>query len=101
MYMHACMQAHSLSVLMAMANEAHLQLARKLVLEILSPWQWGMMAACLYPVVPNMVFCLKYVAGDQPVSTILPLQEAALLSTFNQLRLTHDEERAAAEASHL
>lgn len=90
-----------MSVLLALAYEAHLQLARKMCYEILSPWQWGMMAACLYPVIPDMVFCAKYVAGDQPVSTLPPLSDATLLCSFNHLRLKHDEARAAAEASHL
>lgn len=88
-------------MLVALAYEANLQLARKLCLELLSPWQWGMMAACLYPVVPDITFCLKYLAGDQSVSVLPPLADATVVAAFNHLRLKHDEERAAAEASHL
>ncbi|KAK9827492.1 hypothetical protein WJX74_005388 [Apatococcus lobatus] len=92
--------AHTLSVLLALAYEAALQLGRKFCYEILSPWQWGMMTACLYPVVPDIMYCVKYLAGDQPVSDLPQLSDAALLHNFDHLRQKHDIARADAETSH-
>ena len=86
-----CLQAHSLHVLLALAFETHLQLARKMSYELLSPWQWGMMAACLYPVVPDVMFLMKYIVGDKPVSTLPPLNDAAVLVSFDKLQLEHGE----------
>ena len=90
-----------LSVLLALAFEAHLQLARKMSYELLSPWQWGMMAACLYPVVPDVMFCMKYIVEEKAVSNLPPLNDAAVLVSFQKLQLEHESHTAAAEAAHL
>lgn len=94
------MQAHSLSVLLALAHEAHLQLARKLSHEVLSPWQWGMTSACLHPVTPDVIFCMKWIVGEQAVSSLPPLNDAAVLVSFQKLQLQHEGHAAAAKAAH-
>lgn len=60
------MQAHSLSVILGLAQETRIQLARKIIYEILSPWQWGHISACFYPIMPDIVQCAKYIARDEP-----------------------------------
>ena len=93
-----CLQAHTLYVLHALAFESHLQLGRKMCYGLLSPWQYGMMVACLYPVVPDVNFLMKYIVGDKPVSSLPPLKDAAVLVSFHKLQLGHGEQRTAAEA---
>lgn len=93
-------QAHSLSVLLGLAYEAHLQLARKLSYEVLSPWQWGMTSACLHPIVPDVIFCMKWIAGEEAVSSLPPLNDAAVLVGYSKLQLAHESHAAAAQAAH-
>lgn len=49
------MQAHTLSVLLGLAHESHLAASRKLFLEVLSPWQFGLIAAGLFPMFADMM----------------------------------------------
>ena len=58
-----------------------------------------MMVACLYPVVPDVNFLMKYIVGDKPVSSLSPLHDAAVLISFHKLQLEHAEQRTAADAS--
>ncbi|KAK9825520.1 hypothetical protein WJX74_003641 [Apatococcus lobatus] len=63
-------KAHSLSIILGLAQETRLQLGRKMIYEILSPWQWGHISACFHPVMPDIVQCAMYIASDEPASPI-------------------------------
>ena len=53
------MQAHTLSVLLGLAHESHLAACRKLFLEVLSPWQYGLISASVFPLVADMMYLIK------------------------------------------
>lgn len=83
----ACVQAHTLAVLLGLAYEAHQASGRKLFLEVLSPWQFGLIRACLYPVFSDIMYLIKFVAGDEPTSDLPPLSGAILVPRFNKIQM--------------